>query len=133
MDLPPLSPSAQRVMSDAASECNRRRHFYLGVEHLFSSLTRADESSLARTLAQQGLNTSRFLNELLDATPVYQQPPWGHEIHFTPRCREVLGLATGIAARHGAARVEQAHLIEAILREGHSTPLRRLRAAGVNV
>jgi ATP-dependent Clp protease ATP-binding subunit ClpC len=133
MDLPPLSPSAQVLMSSAAAECGRRQHYYIGVEHLFTTLGKQGKTSLAPSLALQGVDMARFGDELLEAATIHAQRPWGDEILITPRIQEVLRLAGWIAARGGSAWVEEIHILEAILQEAHSTPLRRLRAAGINV
>ena len=44
MNLPRLSPAAERVLARAADESNKRGHPYLGVEHVFIAL--ADEARI---------------------------------------------------------------------------------------
>ncbi|HEU5181333.1 MAG TPA: ATP-dependent Clp protease ATP-binding subunit [Candidatus Polarisedimenticolia bacterium] len=131
MDLPPLSAQMQQLLREAAAESGRRQQYYLGVEHLFAALLNSD--SLAALLARRGIDVRAFVTQLIESTPACPQRPWGTEILLTPRFQEVLRLAAGIAARRGADWVEEGHLLEAVLFEGHSVPVRRLRAAGVNL
>ena len=133
MDLPPLSDASQQLMSAAASECVRRRHYYLGVEHLFVALGQADAAGLASALPGLGLDPDRFFKELMEAAPAQPHRPWGDEVVITPRAQQVLRLAAGEASRRGSARVDLSHLLEAILIESGGIPLRRLRAAGVSL
>jgi ATP-dependent Clp protease ATP-binding subunit ClpC len=133
MDLPPLSHAAQQLMSGAAAEAARRQHHYLGVEHIFAALGQSGRTSLAATLTRQGVQPAVLWADLMEASPAYPQRPWGREILITPRCQKVLRVAAALAARKGSAQVEEAHILEAILHEARSTPLRRLLAQGIHV
>jgi len=133
MDLPRLSQSAQILMSGAAADCGRREQFYLGVEHLFVGLGKGTSSPLSQALIRQGVDVERLWADLMESAPTYPQRPWGTEILITPRCQEVLKIAGALAARRGAAQVDESHILEAILHEAGGLPVRHLRAAGVRV
>lgn len=133
MDLPPLSTRSRRILADAADEARRRGHFYLAVEHLFSGIARGGAAPLARAMQNTGIEVNRFWSGMLEEMPTFSTRPWGDEVIITPRCQEVLRVALGLAARRGSTEVEEVHILEAILFEGQSVPMRHLRAAGISV
>lgn len=133
MDLPRLSESAQILMTGAAADCGRREQFYLGVEHLFVGLGKGTRGPLSQALMRQGVDVEQLWADLMKSAPTFPKRPWGTEILITPRCQEVLKIAAALAATRGAAQVDESHILEAILHEAGSLPVRHLRAAGVRV
>src|SRR5215813_12226163 len=133
MNLPPLSAAAERVISAAADESAALGQNFLGVEHLFMGLVHDKSLPLVEAFAKQKLDFSRFYGSLRQIGTRLQHRPWGDDLFFTPRCREVLSLAGKIAGRDGAVVVEPPHILYAILREGRSAPMRLLRAFGADV
>ncbi len=133
MKLPRLSRGAERLITAAADESARLNHHYLGVEHLFLGFMREPESPLARAFTKQSVELGEFREELEKRTVRIEQRPWGDELMFTPRARDVLQLASRIAAKSGASEVEPPHILEAIFRENESVPLRLLRSLDVDL
>jgi ATP-dependent Clp protease ATP-binding subunit ClpC len=74
-----------------------------------------------------------FVNRLMERIQPLQHAPWGPDILFTPRCRQVMSLATRMAITQRRPLVTNQHLLEAILREGRSVPVRMLRLHAVEV
>src|SRR5690606_39056922 len=128
MKLPRLSRGAERLITAAADESARFDHRYLGVEHLFLGFTRDPDSPLARAFARQAIDLADFREQLQKRIVKIEQHPWGTDLIFTPRTRDVLQLAHKIAAKSGATEVEPPHILEAIFRENESVPIRLLRA-----
>src|SRR5437867_9083351 len=133
MNLPRLSPAAEKLMAAAAEESARSRHGYLGVEHLLIGLASASEphSPLSEALAAQGFDLAK-LETMLRARGAGSPalPCAGSEaLAFTPRFHEVMNLAGRVAARAGHGLVEPSHILEAILHEGQSIPVRYLRSS----
>lgn len=133
MKLPRLSRGAERLITSAADESARLDHHYLGVEHLFLGLTRDGESSLTRACTSLGIDVQEVREMLEKRTTRIEHRPWGDELIFTPRARDVLQLASRIAAKSGATEVEPPHILEAIFRENESVPLRLLRSMDIDV
>jgi ATP-dependent Clp protease ATP-binding subunit ClpC len=133
MKLPRLSRGAERLITAAADESARLDHHYLGVEHLFLGYTQQADSSLARALAKQGVELEEFRQALEKRTTRIEHRPWGDELMFTQRVRDVIQLAGRIAAKSGASEIEPPHLLEAIFRENQSVPIRLLRSLDVDV
>ena len=121
------------MLAKAADESTKREHHFLGVEHLFMALGRSENTALRKALAGQNLDLGQFTDKLAGSIEVVRHRPWGSEMLFTPRCRDVLQLASKIATRNHAPEVTESHILEATFREGRSVPLRLLRAAGVNL
>ncbi len=129
MDLTRLSPTARKVMAQAANVSTDLEHQFLGVEHLFLSLIQEPTSGLAAAFEKQGMDAERFA-KVLSERVVPVERTWGEEILFTPRCKRVVDIAVRISCPTGTSPVEPGHLLEGIFREGRSIPLRLLRAFG---
>ncbi|MEZ5965329.1 MAG: ATP-dependent Clp protease ATP-binding subunit [Planctomycetota bacterium] len=133
MKLPRLSRGAERLITAAADESARLEHHYLGVEHLFLGFTRDKDAPLARACARLGVELAE-LRELVEKRTVrIDHRPWGDELIFTPRARDVLQLASRIAAKAGATEVEPPHILEAIFRENESVPIRAMRSLDIDI
>ncbi|HEY2955439.1 MAG TPA: ATP-dependent Clp protease ATP-binding subunit [Candidatus Eisenbacteria bacterium] len=126
MDSLPLSASTEAVLSEATGESSRLGHHFVGVEHVFAALARADDLSLRQALDRRGVALDDFLALLMGSIEPLEHHPWGTEVLFTPRCRRIMSLATGIAIAQRKPVVTNHHLLEAILREGRSVPMRML-------
>ena len=132
MNLPRLSPDAERALSAATQEAVQLEHAWLGVEHLFLGLHAVGALETGTTFASGLFDVESFAGSLREKVrggdggePSSLAP--------TPRCREVLELAARTAARSGKTLVEPGHLVEAIFAEGRSVPVRLLRALDVDV
>src|ERR1044071_1877088 len=132
MESLPLSTSAQAVLTRAAQESSRLGHRFLGVDHVFTSLA-LDNDSIARAFEAHGIGLSEFVTRLVDGIEPLQHHPWGTEVLVTPRCQDIVNLATKIAARHRKPQVTPEHLLEAIFREGRSVPMRLLQSNEIRI
>ena len=133
MNLPRLSPRTEAVLSTATRQSVALGHRYLGVEHLFLGLVEEVRADLTDAFNGQEVDLSRFVDILRSRIQTVEYASNGEEISPTPRAREVLHLAARIAARGDGALVEPIHLLDAILREGRSVPVRLLRALNIDV
>jgi ATP-dependent Clp protease ATP-binding subunit ClpC len=131
MDSLPLSPAAQALMSKAAEESTRLGHRFLGVEHLFAALSTSGDTSLRRAFASHNIALDDFVARLFDGSEALEHTPWGSEVLVTPRCQEVLHLATRIATRARKSLVTDEHILQSIFEEGRSVPMRLLRSRKV--
>jgi len=131
MDALPLSASTQAVLSEATGESSRLGHRFVGVEHIFAALARTRDLSLRQAFSQRGVALDDFVAGLMERIEPLQHHPWGSDVLFTPRCRRVMSVATRIAIAQRKPLVTNQHLLEAILREGRSVPMRVLRSHGV--
>ncbi len=133
MNFPPLSPIGEKLLAAATQESADQGQSYLGVEHLFLALAEERRTDLERALASQKIELDNYLEMLRVRISSPESQFHGDDIGPTPRCREILSLASRIAARTDRGVVEPVHLLAAILREGRSVPVRLMRAVGVDV
>jgi len=133
VNLPRLSSQAEQVLAVATQTSADWGHSFLGVEHLFVGLAKTDDGNLAMAFAEVEVNFMEFMEVLESA--IRQSGANGAEgvMTPTPRCRAVIDLAARIATRLRSRVVEPDHLLEAILREGRSIPMRLMRKRDIDV
>ena len=133
MSMPRLSTAAERVMAAAAEESGRLGHGHLGVEHIFLAVSDETGTRISEALSAQGCEFDPFAEKLRaqigePGTEEREGLP-----AYTRRTAEVLHLAGKIAERQGEALVQPWHILDAILSEGRSVPVRLLRTGGIDV
>ena len=133
MRMPRMSPDAERVLAQAALERNAFGHRYLGVEHITLALLREKRAELEQAFSESLLELGEYENSLRREISRFPETGGDEDFGPTPRCREVLGLAGRLANARKEPAVLPEHLIVAMLREGRSLPVRRLRAMDVDL
>ncbi|MBI1849750.1 MAG: ATP-dependent Clp protease ATP-binding subunit [Planctomycetes bacterium] len=133
MSYPKLSPAAEKVLAAASEESEKLEHHFLGVEHLFLGLAREAEDGFSEAFRSQGVDLPRVTETLRQNLESVPHPSIGDQLVVTPRCNRVLQLAGRVAARAGSQQVEPSHILDAILREGRSVPVRLMHSAGIDV
>ncbi|MFZ4814202.1 MAG: Clp protease N-terminal domain-containing protein [Phototrophicaceae bacterium] len=124
------------LLENAHLEAANLAHHYVGVEHLFIAMIRetAHEHTLtARALHKLHLPPQYVLEKIQYCTfPNDEKRQWEGHPH-SPRTRVVLNLAYDIAAEVGRGNdVSELDLLQAIVEEGDSLPMRLLKAMGMN-
>ncbi len=115
----------------AAAEAGAAGHHYLGVEHLFITLTRVREGLLRRSLQEMGLDDS----EIRHAVRARYAPDPGEGDGLplpTERCGRVLARCQALATADGAPRAGERHLVLAVLEEPRSLVAVALAEVGVD-
>ena len=121
------------LLSAAFEEVTRLHHNYIGTEHLFNAITRAEHSLTHRLLLSAGLDPRTVRNEVRrevgpgDDEDTNPQPP------LTPRAYRVLAMATYYADDYNADVVGEAHLLLALLQEGDGVAARKLQSLNVDL
>ncbi len=130
--MPDLSPVIKQAITTALAEAQHQRSPVLGTPHLFIALTKLDGATAA-ALRAQGHDPKEVRDGLRMALGQGQAPP-GTEPQLTARAAANLRQAEAMAEKEGAARVEERHLLAAILNDDESSfTLRALRALGVDI
>ncbi|MBA2783729.1 MAG: hypothetical protein H0T74_12575 [Rubrobacteraceae bacterium] len=131
-----LDPHARRALTLAHEEANDYGHNYIGTEHVLIGVIREGEGVAARALGSLGvdLRAARVVVETIVGRARYpaggeEVPPPGW-IPYTPRVREVIGLAADEARRLGHDHVGTEHLLLGIIREGEGVANVILEKAG---
>lgn len=125
-----------RAATDEA--VHRLHHNYLGAEHLFIALTQIEAGATQRLLAAANLDPRTVRNEIRREAGANDSDIgyFVDELPFTPRAYRILADAVNIADEHGIDgedSVLESHLLLALLREGESIPVRKLRALGADI
>ncbi len=128
----PLSSASRAVLAKATEDSTRFGHHFLGVDHVFVAVTDA-APGLDTELSRRGVGLDELRARIIEGIEPLQHRPWGTELLVTPRCSEILDLAGRIARRNRKPQVTPTHLLEAILREGGSVPVRLLRSRDVRI
>jgi ATP-dependent Clp protease ATP-binding subunit ClpA len=121
---------AKRVLSLTQLEAERSGHSYIGTEHLLLGLLDDDEGRAAAVLRHLGMQVEMVREKVRSAfagsgpIPVRQLAP-------TTRLKRVVELAFEEAEQAGAGRVNSAHLLLGLLREGEGVGAQILADAGV--
>jgi ATP-dependent Clp protease ATP-binding subunit ClpC len=124
----------EHLLRPADAEAARLHHDFIGTEHLYMALTQVSDSLAERLLHTAGLDPRDVRNAIRRDAGMYsssESEPL--ERPFTPRACRVLRHAVQIAERHDHEMVDERHLLLALLREGKSIPMRRLRLLGVDL
>jgi len=130
--MPDLSPTMHHLITLALAEAQRQRSPFLGTPHLFIALTKLDGATAA-ALRAQGHDPKEIRDGLRSALGQGQARP--HiDPQLTHRASANLQRATTLAAKEGAAQVEERHLLVAILNDDKdSFTLRTLQTLGVDI
>jgi ATP-dependent Clp protease ATP-binding subunit ClpA len=113
------------LLAEALIEARKLQHNYIGVEHLFNAMTRNETGILHRLLLISGLEP-RKVRSLIREEVGSGDDITGENPPFTPRAFAILENAVQFANDYGTERVQERHLLLAILNDGESVPMRKL-------
>ncbi len=119
-----LSRDALTVIQIASAETRDRQHFYLGVEHIVLALCKIPNRQLERMMSRLEIDR-KVLRQHLGELPSRDEPPlWGDSLKVTPRTTRIMQLAQSLAEQSGKGAVSPVNVLEAVLLEGRSIPVR---------
>lgn len=132
-DLAPKRTSrVARIRGMAKKESSRLNQYYLGVEHMMLSLL-TEEESIVTSVLGDNVMPEKLREEILSQLPK-GEGPWGWEsMKKTPRYKRTMRLARRIQRTYSDERMLPQHILLAILKEGHSIPVRALRNLGIDI
>jgi ATP-dependent Clp protease ATP-binding subunit ClpC len=122
-----LSDTAVEAMTIATSESQRFSQYYLGTEHLFIGLCKADDPELSQAFQEAGFDPVYWRRKVRAAISVAGSSAAGENIDLTPRCKKVMKIAERIARRQESEEITPRHLFLALLAEGEGIPVRLMR------
>jgi ATP-dependent Clp protease ATP-binding subunit ClpC len=120
------------ILSAAVDEAGRLHHNFIGTEHLYNALSKIEGGTTQRLLLAAGLDPRTTRNAIRRESGAGDTEP-EDEPPFSPRAYRVLAMAVYHADDYGDDRVQEAHLLLALLQEGEGIPVRKLIALGVNI
>jgi ATP-dependent Clp protease ATP-binding subunit ClpC len=135
----PLDISEQEIrercaplLSAAIDEAARLHHNFIGTEHLYNALSKIEGGIAQRLLLGAGLDPRTVRHEIRREALGGEDEP-EEEPPFSPRAYRVLAMAVYHADDYGDDRVQESHLLLAILQEGEGIAARKLIALGVDI
>ncbi len=121
------------ILISARQESVQMRHHYIGVEHLFVALLTIQGGLASGILETQGLTTEYVIDAIrrkMDkGTP---QRLWAG-IPYTPRAEIILDIANDMVLDNGSEEITERELLNAIIIEGDSLPIRVLKTLNINI
>jgi ATP-dependent Clp protease ATP-binding subunit ClpC len=117
----------------AREEAQRRRHEYVGTEHLLLGLLEEEDTlvqDVLENLGAQPLDLQTAVDNILkDGMPTGRMRT--PDLPYTPRARVVLDQAIAAAHEFGDGYVGTQHLLLGLVREKHGIAARALTSAGL--
>jgi ATP-dependent Clp protease ATP-binding subunit ClpA len=107
---------ARRVIVLAQEEARVRDHDYIGTEHILLGLIRDGDEVTTAVLEPLGTSPDGVRRQVDQIIGRGKRPPSGH-IPFTPRAKNVLGLARREADDLGSQFIGTVHLLLGLIRE----------------
>lgn len=126
------SLSFVQIMLAAREEARRLNHHHLGVDHVFMALCRLGGVT-EYLLRHKGLEPRAIRRAIRNAAEQRFDPPYQQGLHFTPRLRSILKPLNAEAAEEMTAEVSEIDLLNAIISEGDSLPVKLLRKQGIKI
>lgn len=121
------------ISVNARQESIQMRHHYLGVEHLFISMLQIKGGLLGSIIEKLGLTTDYVIEAIRRKVGKGSRQRLWAGIPYTPRAEVVLNIANEIALENGFREVGERELLQAILEEGRSLPIRVLSSLHVDL
>ena len=125
-----FSEDAQKVLMNAKKEMQDLKHPYVGSEHLFLSLLKANNDS-SKKLNELGITYNSFKDKLIELIGIgKEENPW---FLYTPLLKRVLETALLISKESSFNEVTTEHLLFAVLEEGEGVAIRVLNKLAVDI
>ncbi len=115
----------------AIAEAERLGQHYLGVAHLFLSLTKVEAGLTQQTLYQLGIAPINMRNEIRQYIGTGEGVEYWDFTYFTPRLRQVLLRAIELARVRGTQALDELDFLYAIVQEPESVPMQTMLALGL--
>lgn len=124
---------AKTALGLAASAARSMGQNYIGTEHILLGLIRQQTGMAAQALLVNGVDETKLVDLIMELIA-----PTGHlELKeregYSPRAKQVIGLAFQIAEQYHASAVGTEHILMALIREGSNVAVRILSTMGVSL
>lgn len=109
------SPAARAIVENAAREAQRLNHNFVGAEHLVFAMVELQRSVVSKLLVESGMTLELVRAEMEKLRFDAPEPAWN--LAFTPRARRIWERAESMAAKSGAARIDEGHVLLSLSEE----------------
>ncbi len=126
-----LSESGYRVLTISIEESKRRKHYYLGVEHVFYALTIVDEDLLNEIFEDLKIDKKKAM-KILNDYMISQEQYVGEGLKIPLQTRNLFKSAYDYAQSSGRSTIESTDFLMVIFQESNSMPVRVFSTLGVD-
>lgn len=126
------SPRMQRALEAARDEAVRRKHNYIGTEHLLLVLAAEPNNGASTVLARMEVDPDKVIAEANRVVPAGTTAVDG-AIGLTPRARKAIELATAEAERMNHSQIGCEHLLLGLISENDGVAAGVLKSLGVAI
>ncbi|MHB1661656.1 MAG: AAA family ATPase [bacterium] len=126
-----LSESGYRVLTISIEESKRRKHYYLGLEHVFYALTMVDEDLLNEIFAELKIDkrkVMKLLNDFMMSSEQYV----GEGMKIPLQTRNLFKSAYDYAQSSGRNLIESTDFLMVMFQEPNSGPTRVFKSLGID-
>lgn len=121
------------ILISARQESVQMRHHYIGVEHLFIALLQIQGGLANSVLETQGLTPDYVIDAIRRKMDRGTDQRLWAGIPYTPRAEVILDIANDLALDAGISETTERELLNAIMSERDSLPIRVLKTLNANV
>ncbi|OIP33973.1 MAG: hypothetical protein COZ68_00585 [Deltaproteobacteria bacterium CG_4_8_14_3_um_filter_43_13] len=125
-----LSDRTFQILTLAVEESRKRKHYYLGSEHIFLAFIKVEDTFFRDIMSELNIdpqNVTHFLNEHLSVSKQYL----GVGLKVLPATKAVLKLAWEEANRFGRDMIEPVDIFAALLQEDQGIPVKIFKSFGI--
>ena len=126
-----LSESGYRVLTISIEESKRRKHYYLGLEHIFYALTLVDEDLLNEIFTELKIDKRKVM-KLLNDFMMSSEQYIGEGMKISLQTRNLFKSAYDYAQSSGRNLIESTDFLMVMFQEPNSAPNRVFKALGVD-
>ena len=130
--LPQFTNQVKKVLELARSESFRLGHNYIGTEHLLLGIVEDGKGAAIEILTHLGLNLNALKQSVEDYTSSHGGARKTAAREFTPRARQILGMASNAARERKAEQAGVEHLLLALVEDSDGVAAQVLAAFGVS-
>jgi hypothetical protein len=133
---PPLNmfgTSARRALELARAEAPRRRHNFIGTEHVLLGLLTMENEVVPNALKRMGVNPEEVKKQVEKWIRNFQGRTVTNHLPYTPRVKKSLRIAAREARTCKHAFIGAEHIFLGLLIEGDGVAGRVLKNLGVNI
>jgi ATP-dependent Clp protease ATP-binding subunit ClpA len=126
-----LSESGYRVLTISIEESKKRKHYYLGVEHVFYALTVVDEDLLNDIFDDLKIDKKKVL-KLINDYMISQEQYIGEGLKIPLQTRNLFKSAYDYAQSSGRSSIDSTDFLMVMFQESNSMPVKVLGSLGID-
>lgn len=127
-----VSPQVKRILDLANDEALRRRHEYIGTEHMLAGVVQEHEGIGAAVLREFGVNNETLAAAIGHFIRDGERPPAARQLPLTPRARTALQNAVDESGCLGQDLPDSPHVLLGLLRERDGLATHVLKYLGID-